>query len=163
MSAEGALDLPSLAVSAAIVPSPHLSSVLRQWPSPRSVRNSSSRKHRRPDPERLAAECVEVLCVIRLVAQQSADRVMRYGLRHGGNKLARVVAGSFRHLSGQPEMGLQIADRRELGIRHRVHLNAAAPLEVATDVTRLQPRRIDRSTTAGWQKSQRTCRLHHDP
>lgn len=81
MAAECTLDLPALAVAFEVLPTTHLSSVLRWWPSP-AVSVSASRNDRLGYAELFAAQRVIVFGVVPLVAEKSVDGLVCDGLAH---------------------------------------------------------------------------------
>lgn len=96
-----------------------------------------------------------MLGVVALVSEQLVDALVRRRLDEGGLELRRIDARTQAHVRAEQKVRRQIADDRQLWIRREFVTSAEPPNEVATDVTTLEPGRVDRSATRFSEQSDR--------
>lgn len=138
-----ALDLPALAVDAAVESTLHLPSVFGVRPlPPRPPRVEVD--HRRTHAELFTRQRVVMLGVVARVGQQPVDRHRPPCATHRLCELRRVLARTVAHHRARPQVRGTVAHHRELRPRIPQEPFGTRAFDVIPrDMTALQPRRVD--------------------
>ena len=162
---EPALNLPPLAVDAAVFgpprlaaePTHHLPPELRLRPLPARV-PPVQREDRRADPQPLTGQDVVVLGVEGTVAQERIHRAAAAGGPHRGLELRRVLTRAAGHLCREEQVAPGLQDCRQLGpgaLPPPLVGPLGPPGEIAADVPGLKPGGVDRRAGFGADQAAR--------
>jgi hypothetical protein len=162
---ESALDLPPLAVDAAVLGPPrfaaepphHLPPVLRLRPLPAGVA-PVQREERRADSQPLTGQGVVTLGVEGAVTQQRVHRAAAAGGPHRRLELRRVLARAAGHLRREKQVAAGLQDSRQLGpgaLPPPLARPLGTPGEGAADVPGLIPGGVDRRAGLGADQAAR--------
>ena len=142
VAADGALDLPTLAVDLPREVAPHLSPIGASGPLART--SALLGRDDALPAEFLPDQYVRVLGVVAGIQKHQAKPAALPCLPQDSGALAHVVAGTARHLRRQKQVRAQVADDRELWIPREAYALAHSEGVVVGYVPRLQTRRIAR-------------------
>ena len=149
MAGEGTLNLPALAVLAAMKAAFHLPPIGRLRPAVARIAGIES-DHRRADAQPAASEAMIMFAVIAGIPQQAINGQVPDRLLQSGRKLGRVLTGARRDKRRGQQRGGGVTDHRQFGPAPPPKAAVALARDiVGRDMPALQPCGVNCSFGAG--------------